>query len=172
MQQCMWQGLMREGSQFSPALAIIVILLFLMLAYQRLFILRSCNDTLRNRKNFPGRGRDPMIINGIDIRPGAYLRNTDLRNTDLTGANLSDADLSDADLSWANLTGATLTNADLTNANLTGASLSWANLTGANLTGANLSWANLRGASLRYGLASATTKWPTDLLAALGVVIK
>ena len=60
MQQCMWQGLMREGSQFSPALAIIVILLFLMLAYQRLFILRSCNDTLRNRKNFPGRGRDPM----------------------------------------------------------------------------------------------------------------
>jgi len=57
-------------------------------------------------------------------------------------------------------------------ADLIGADLTDANLTGADLTGADLYGANLRRANLTRVRASLTTQWPTDLLTAMGVVIR
>jgi len=81
------------------------------------------------------------VVNGYEIKPGAYLVRANLMHANLMFANLVGANLRGADLG-----GADLRNADLRNADLVGANLRGADLRNADLGNADLMYANLRGA--------------------------
>jgi len=102
-----------------------------------------------------------MIVNGIELKPGANLRRAGLNRRDLAGVDLCSADLRCADISSSKLVRAQLRDADLNFADLQGA-----DLTSADLSRANLSFADLTGANLTDIIINGA-----NLYAAIGIII-